>query len=306
MRRNRADFIVKWVFRAFSVDSAISPSVYGFHCCHATRNVVLLCAGWHALQPMRWNNNIPIYRQKAKSAFPDFFKQAENNNFGATSCFLSKAHISISICTLGTSQQCLTRPKWTHRICNHYWSATLPLYCCMPSCKMLELTGPSVNYAERKAKLQQASRAVSEENDLQALLESGTSSPRLWNLANNVLENVLRTWRLYPNYGHEMIESCLFVYWVARQGPKLLDGKKNKLSSMLIIYKKLCIAVCPNTSCDSMFCTLLFISEPDGIDLSTWIWSASLVVCMPWRGVHSGGELASSMGSDYDIVCWVH
>ena len=63
----------------------------------------------------------------------------------------------------------------------------------MPSCKMLELTGPSVNYAERKAKLQQASRAVSEENDLQALLESGTSSPRLWNLANNVLENVLRT-----------------------------------------------------------------------------------------------------------------
>ena len=43
-----------------------------------------------------------------------------------------------------------------------------------------------------------------------------------------------------------------------------------------------------------MFCTLLFISEPDGIDLSTWIWSASLVVCMPWRGVHSGGELASS------------
>jgi hypothetical protein len=74
----------------------------------------------------------------------------------------------------------------------------------------------------------------------------------------------------------------------------LLDGKKNKLSSMLTIYKKLCIAVCPNASCDSMFCTLLFISELDGIDLSTWIWSASLVVCMPWRGVHSGGELASS------------
>jgi hypothetical protein len=46
-------------------------------------------------------------------------------------------------------------------------------------------------------------------------------------------------------------------------------------------------------SCGSMFCTLLFISEPDGIGLSTWIWSASLVVCMPWRGVHSGGELAS-------------
>ena len=43
-----------------------------------------------------------------------------------------------------------------------------------------------------------------------------------------------------------------------------------------------------------MICTVLFISELDDIGLSTWIWSASLVVCMPWRGVHSGGELASS------------
>ena len=83
----------------------------------------------------------------------------------------------------------------------------------------------------------------------------------------------------YPNYGHE---SYLFIESLdkAVRTAHMLDGKKNKLSNMLIIYKKAL--------------THLFISELDGIGLSTWIWSASLVVCMPWRGVHSGGELASS------------
>ena len=83
----------------------------------------------------------------------------------------------------------------------------------------------------------------------------------------------------YPNYGHV---SCSYDESLdkAVRAAHILDGKKNKLSNMLIIYKKAL--------------THLFISELDGIGLSTWIWSASLVVCMPWRGVHSGGELASS------------
>ena len=42
--------------------------------CYDTRNVVLLCAGWHVLQPMRWNNNIPNYRQKSLKCFSRFLQ----------------------------------------------------------------------------------------------------------------------------------------------------------------------------------------------------------------------------------------
>ena len=56
----------------------------------------------------------------------------------------------------------------------------------------------SVNYAEQKANGKQA---VSEENDLQALLASVLVPLTFGTLAISMLKSILRTWRSYPNYG---------------------------------------------------------------------------------------------------------
>ena len=86
----------------------------------------------------------------------------------------------------------------------------------------------------RSEKQNCSKQAVSEENDLQALLAwLRVLVPLAFGtLANSLLKSVLRadlTIVSALNYGHQMIESCSYTELLDKA---LLDGKNNKLSSM--------------------------------------------------------------------------
>ena len=53
----------------------------------------------------------------------------------------------------------------------------------------------------RSKKKANGKQAVSEENDLQALLASVLVPLTFGTLAISMLKSILRTWRSYPNYG---------------------------------------------------------------------------------------------------------